>query len=171
MKKGKAQYMNSRSKLPGLLLPPLPDSPPLLFSFDAEIRELVIAKLINSGHRALRGIDQRLQALGLVLPQAPIMAILEAEGEQSQVALTKTSLINRSSMVMFIDELEAQKLVKRKSDPDDRRINLVSLTAKGKEVNEQIKAGYRLVETDVLAGLNQEERLTLLRLLNKLLTT
>jgi DNA-binding MarR family transcriptional regulator len=58
-----------------------------------------------------------------------------ADGEPpSQLEAAQRLSIDRTSMVALIDVLEAQGLVERNPDPDDRRRNIVALTAVGRRI-------------------------------------
>src|SRR5438309_5991201 len=72
------------------------------------------------------------------------------------------------SISVAVDRLVKKGLVSRKGHPDDRRVRQVELTAKGRAL---IARGFQehsaAMETSVRV-LSKNERLTLLRLLNKL---
>jgi DNA-binding MarR family transcriptional regulator len=75
--------------------------------------------------------------------------------------------IDRSTMVLLIDELEAAGLAKRRPHPKDRRAREVAITPKGRRVLEQGRRMARQVEDEVLGGLNANERRELLELLRR----
>jgi len=67
-----------------------------------------------------------------------------------------------------IDQAEHAGLVVRKSDPDDRRAQLITLTEKGSRVFDEV-APYTnaVLEHTIYASLEEEEVQTLIRLLRK----
>ena len=58
----------------------------------------------------------------------------------------------------MLDELEEQKLVERKRDPDDRRRHLVRITADGKRTLAKLRALAKRLEDEFLAPLDAEQR-------------
>ena len=74
-------------------------------------------------------------------------------------------------MVKFLDGLEEEGLVKRKIDPSDRRAKLISLTAKGRRVQEKIAKIHQDVENEIFKDLTPGERETLTILMPRVLTS
>jgi DNA-binding MarR family transcriptional regulator len=79
--------------------------------------------------------------------------------------------IDRSTMVVLIDELEAKGLAKRRSRPADRRAREVAITPKGQQLLRQGRQMATQVEDEVLRGLSSTERRQLLKLLRQTLNT
>ena len=73
--------------------------------------------------------------------------------------------IDRSTMVVLIDELEAKRLAKRRPHPSDRRAREVAITAKGRQVLRRARDIALQVEGEVLRGLTITERTELVALL------
>jgi DNA-binding MarR family transcriptional regulator len=73
----------------------------------------------------------------------------------SEVAAT--FLIPKPRMTFLIDQMEKAGLIKRKIDPQDRRITNVTLTARGKSVFQQCDECVKNNFRDILAGLADEE--------------
>jgi DNA-binding MarR family transcriptional regulator len=77
-------------------------------------------------------------------------------------------LIDPSSMVAVVDELEELGYAERRPHPGDRRKHAVHLTADGKRTLERARAvGVKLAK-DILAPLDSGEVATLTLLLRKL---
>ncbi|GAB3698084.1 MarR family winged helix-turn-helix transcriptional regulator [Nocardiopsis oceani] len=76
----------------------------------------------------------------------------------TQAALAERLLIDRSVMTYLIDDLEKADLVRRRSDPDDRRVRRVCATEHGHEVLERTGAVVGHVEERVLGGLDPDTR-------------
>ena len=68
------------------------------------------------------------------------------------------SMLNRWIEGGLLDELEEQALVERKRDPDDRRRQLVRITADGKRVLAKLRALSKRLEDEFLAPLDAEQR-------------
>ena len=61
-----------------------------------------------------------------------MLAALAEFGPDSQAALGRRSGIDRSDMVALMSDLVAADLVERRPDEDDRRRNVVTITAAGR---------------------------------------
>jgi MarR family transcriptional regulator, organic hydroperoxide resistance regulator len=63
--------------------------------------------------------------------QPMVIKIIGMEGEVMPSAIGKYTGMEKSSLTRMVDDLEKKGIVYRKTDPDDRRKVLVSLTEKG----------------------------------------
>ena len=76
--------------------------------------------------------------------------------------------LTTGSITSAIDRLEEKGLVLRKNHPDDRRIRVVELTAKGRRLIEKAYAQHQLDMEEAVRGLSREERAILVDLLKRL---
>ena len=120
------------------------------------------------GREARRRFTRVLGAWGLHPPHYGVLLLLEAVGRASQQHLARTLATDRANMVALLDALEQRGFVERRADPLDRRRNAVELTAVGREVLRRMRRAREEVDDAFLAGLDDEERETLRRLLVKL---
>lgn len=65
--------------------------------------------------------------------QPMVIKIIGMEGEMMPSTIGKYTGMEKSSLTRMVDDLEKKGIVSRKTDPDDRRKVLVSLTEKGLE--------------------------------------
>src|SRR5206468_1199571 len=94
----------------------------------------IMGFLLNRPAFQLHDITRNaLRPLGLIPPDLGILSILDSSGPQSQRVLGDRLKIDRTTMVGRIDELEEHGLVKRESDPKDRRVYLITLRPAGKK--------------------------------------
>ena len=98
-----------------------------------------------------------------------LLATLEEFGPASQAALGRRNGIHLSDMVAAVNELEAGGYVERSPDPADRRRNVITVTAAGRERATQLDHSVRAVQQELLEPLDDEERSELSALLRKLL--
>jgi DNA-binding MarR family transcriptional regulator len=91
---------------------------------------------------------------GISVPQAP-------------AELAEKAGVARATMTGLIDTLERDGLVTRRHDSGDRRMMLIHLTPKGQSALESILPGHFKQMAAQMAALNEHERRTLVRLLNK----
>lgn len=99
-----------------------------------------------------------------------ILAALDEFGVASQAELGRRCNMDRSDVVAAINELAEQGFVERTPDPDDRRRNIVTLTAAGDGQLRRMDRALDKVQDDLLGPLPAEDRQTLTRLLARLLT-
>jgi MarR family transcriptional regulator, lower aerobic nicotinate degradation pathway regulator len=97
--------------------------------------------------------------------QLAALATLDAFGAVSQAELCRRTNIDRSDMNAVVNALEADGIVTRVLDPDDRRQNIVELTKTGKTRFKRLKANLSKAEDRALAPLAPADRQELLRLL------
>ena len=112
-----------------------------------------------------RVVNEALAAEGTHRYQLAALATLDAFGAVSQAELCRRTNIDRSDMNAVVNALEAEGIVTRISDPDDRRQNIVEMTETGKARFERLKAGLAEAEDRALAPLAPADRRELLRLL------
>jgi DNA-binding MarR family transcriptional regulator len=121
-----------------------------------------------NGQRTAHGFTEALKPLGLRPPHFGLMTLIQAHPGATQQQLVTRSLIDPSSMVAIIDELEEFGLAERRRHASDRRKHAVHLTAKGERTLGQARGVAATYAEELLAPLDAQERETLRRLLRKL---
>jgi DNA-binding MarR family transcriptional regulator len=104
-----------------------------------------------------RSVDEY-ERFGLSPYHHAILALLEGSAPETQAEIADALGYDRGTLVGLLDELEEQKLVERKRDPDDRRRHLVRITAEGKRTLAKLRALARRLEDEFLAPLDAEQR-------------
>jgi len=90
-------------------------------------------------------------------------------GPRTPAELADAAGVTRATMTGLIDTLERDKFVHRQPDTNDRRMMSVQLTDRGREfINQLIPAHFRMMAA-LMEPLTEEERKTLVSLLNKVL--
>ena len=109
-----------------------------------------------------------LAGVGLTARQVGILTLVAERGPMTQTALGRELQIDRSTMVMLIDDLESHGHVERRRHPQDRRAFLIRPTTGGRAA--QVAAVRILDEQQetFLGPLDPEERETLGDLLNRI---
>jgi DNA-binding MarR family transcriptional regulator len=97
-----------------------------------------------------------------------ILLALAEGGPASQSALGQRLGIDRTTMVMAVDELEQLGYLARKPDPGDRRANRVELTGRGRGRLVRATGAVSAAEDRLLADLSPAEVQTLRGLLARL---
>ena len=121
-----------------------------------------------NGRRTAAGFAEVLEQLGLRPPAFGVLTLIDSQPGLTQTELVAGSLIDPSSMVAVLDELETGGLAERRPHPSDRRKHAVHLTAKGKRTLARARELAADFAEQLLAPLDEDERETLRLLLRKL---
>jgi len=97
-----------------------------------------------------------------------LMILVKHETGMHQKELAEEMKIRPSSLSELIDKLEADRYVERNADPLDRRSTLITLTEKGKARAFEAEDIRQNMAEERFAVLNEEEKQTLLTLLEKI---
>lgn len=98
-----------------------------------------------------------------------LLASLEQFGASNQTQLGERSGLDRSDIVRWVDDLAERGLVARERDPDDRRRNVVTVTASGRRLLGKLDTELRSAQDRLLSPLTAGERTQLTRLLQRAL--
>lgn len=135
-----------------------------------------VQKVISAVHRLSRRLnkwyDEQLGELGVSAGEWAVLSELaRCEGESltpSQLAIAAN--VAPSSMTHRLDRLVSRDLIRRTADPNNRTRVLVQLTDRGWQLFGEAIKGSNLVESDVMAGLDDEQVKNLAALLNQMIT-
>ncbi|MGW1747709.1 MarR family winged helix-turn-helix transcriptional regulator [Streptomyces sp. NPDC002092] len=125
----------------GLSTPGEPRSPAEL---DREAEELTLAVMAAS--RLLVAISARALTCtddSLTLPQLRALVVLDSCGPVKLAALAATLGVNPSTALRMVERLESVGLTDRRSNPDNRREVILSLTPAGRDLVERVLAHRR----------------------------
>jgi len=86
-------------------------------------------------------------------------------------ALADAALLTKQSMGYLVDDLEAHGYVERAPDPADRRAKVVRLTARGRRLDDTVRAVILKIEADWSTRLGPENYQQLTQLLRALIAT
>ena len=121
-----------------------------------------------AGRRTAAGFAEALEAVELRPPHFGVLTLIDSHPGLTQSELVSGSLIDPSSMVAVIDELEGKGLAERRPHESDRRKHAVHLTASGRRKLARARSIATDYAEDLLGPLSEEERSTLQILLRKL---
>jgi MarR family transcriptional regulator, transcriptional regulator for hemolysin len=97
--------------------------------------------------------DQRARAQGMTRAQMIILARLERQPDISQNELAAAAEVAPMTIARLIDRLEETGLVKRRSDPDDRRAWRLRLTPAAAPILREIKRARAELHNDMTHGI------------------
>ena len=105
---------------------------------------------------------------GLTISQFAVLEVLYHKGDLRVSEILDKILATGGNMTVVIDNLEKDDLVQRCSDPNDRRVNLISITDKGRNLINEIFPIHLENINDIFSSLTIEEKKMLISLLKKL---
>jgi MarR family transcriptional regulator, transcriptional regulator for hemolysin len=108
-----------------------------------------------------------LESLG-VSPRAHGVLRAAMSGDHTQTELAKMVGLDKTTMVVTLDELEAAGLAERRPSSIDRRARVIAVTPAGKKKVREAEAIAERVRQDVLSVLPDDERQVFLDALTKL---
>lgn len=136
---------------------PEEESHPLLF------------RLLHTAHVLAERLEAGLRDVGLSRAKLEVLRQLVHAGEPMPLrALAEGQRCVPSNMTTLIDRLEAEGLVRRLPDPNDRRSVLAELSDQGRDRAEQGTRISRQVQDQFEASLPEAQRRALLQVLSTL---
>lgn len=108
------------------------------------------------------------ERFGLAVTEWRAMAILGRYPGASGMDITERTAMDKVAVSRAVNSLIDRSLVQREFDRSDRRRSILTLTASGQEVYDQIAPLALRLEASLLASLDEGERELLWRLLDKL---
>lgn len=135
----------------------------------APLRRLPSWLVSQAALLAQRTVSDRLGAVGGHRREFSLLTALDESGPDSQAALSRRCGIDRSDMVALVNDLARGGLVERRPDEIDRRRNVVSLTAAGRERLQALREVIAAAQDELLAPLSASERERLVALLTTVL--
>lgn len=114
--------------------------------------------LMATSRSIRRAYDVRLEAIGLNLSEACLLAYVVENGPLTQTQVAERLGMGRAVAGTIVDKLSAESLLVRLADPDDRRVWLLSSTPGGVELADRISDVDHVLRADLRAGLSRAER-------------
>jgi DNA-binding MarR family transcriptional regulator len=129
----------------------------------------LLLSFLSAAHTVQDRLEQALAAVGLSTAKFAVLSQLEKAGEPLTLrALAIGQGCVPSNITQLVDRLEADGLVRRVADPEDRRSIRAALTSLGQQ---RAAAGSKTVERmqeEFVTGLPPADRAALRRLLGSL---
>ena len=110
-----------------------------------------------------------LEGLG-ISPRAHAVLTAAMTGDHTQIELARTVGLDKTTMVVTLDELEAAGLAERRPSPHDRRARVIVVTKAGERKVREAEDIVQRINADVLAALPVRERKAFLDGLTRLVT-
>jgi MarR family 2-MHQ and catechol resistance regulon transcriptional repressor len=139
--------------------------------FDNPAHEALL-NIYYTASRTRKKAGEFFRLQGLTDVQFNVLSLLKHQsgenGGLTQVELSRMMLVNRANITTLIDRMEKADLVARKPVPDDRRYNIIELTAHGVEMYHKVSGVYKKKITEIMNVLGDEELTNLINTLEKI---
>lgn len=119
-------------------------------------------------HRMFRAVNDEMNGCGLSMARTKVLTLLDGQGPTRQSVLAADLGLAPHSITDIVDSLERLGLAERRPDASDRRAKLVAITDAGRGCLAVAHATRDRLLTQIFGALSQEDRSTLLRLLDAL---
>ena len=120
---------------------------------------------MTAGRAVRNAYDARFKHLELNMTEGALLTTIRRFGPLTQRELAELLYIGRAAAGQFVDRLESRGLVQRETDPDDRRVWIVSTTTQGQALSVEAYDIWFKTGVDLLAGLTDAQRDRMIKLL------
>jgi DNA-binding MarR family transcriptional regulator len=133
-------------------------------SADGAARVAAVADRLHSASiHLLRRVRRQDDESGVTAPHLSALSVLVFGGARTLGELAAAEQVTPPSMTRIVRNLEADGLVERETDPDDRRVARVRATEKGREILQAARTRRIADLTGRLAALDDADLATLER--------
>ena len=123
--------------------------------------------LNQAGYALTSRLSAALEELGISVRIYCALA-KAAEGEYTQGQLAELAWMDKTTMVVTLDEMEARGLAERRHAPGDRRVRVIAVTAQGRRVLGKADRIVQDLYDELLADVAPPQRETFLDVLQQL---
>ncbi|GAB4514541.1 MAG: hypothetical protein OHK0046_16800 [Anaerolineae bacterium] len=143
------------------------------FHFEhASLEEKLVEMILVAGRQSMIRLDAALQEVNLSGPKMWALHQLVRTAEPMPITdLARCMRSGKSNITQLMDRLEAENLVRRVPNPDDRRSVLVEITEEGRERFEAGEALHREAAQEIMAALPLDDREQMAFYLEKFIRT
>jgi DNA-binding MarR family transcriptional regulator len=121
--------------------------------------------LAQLGRAVTRQYRCALSPIGLKPRETQALLRLRDGDAMSQQALGAGLDIDASNLVALLNDLEADGLISRRRDPEDRRRHVVEISKRGTKLLGEVERAAAEVEDEFFAALDEDQRVALQELL------
>lgn len=123
--------------------------------------------LSQASHTLKTELTAALEDLG-VSPRVHHVLMAALSGPHTQIELAKIVGLDKTTMVVTLDEMEAAGLAMRQPSSQDRRVRVIAVTKAGERKVREAEDIMERIHADVLSVLPEGERETFVAALNRL---
>ena len=123
--------------------------------------------LSRASHTLATRLTAAMEEVGLS-PRGRCVLAAAKGGEFTQIELARAIGLDKTTMVVTLDELEAEGLAERRPSSKDRRARVIAVTKAGEKRLREAERRAEQVQQEILGGLPERERKLLLEALGTL---
>jgi len=128
--------------------------------------EIAVLGILRTASLVLGAVSRHLSRFGLSESAFNVLTLLAGRPEGlTQTELSRYLIVSRANVTGLVDRLAQKNLVARHDDPRDRRVSIVTLTAAGRDLLDEVLPGHYRFLNGLLAGLGDREWRDLTRIL------
>jgi DNA-binding MarR family transcriptional regulator len=134
----------------------------------------VVGRVLRLSRFFERALAVTFHRFGINGGEFDVLATLRRCGGETGLAASQLAdrcMLSTAAMTNRLDRLEAMNLIERRSQPGDRRVVLVTLTSKGRELIDEAFTAHAENQDRTVAVFSAEERDLLAALLRRALLT
>ena len=117
--------------------------------------------LSQASHALALEMTSRLEDIG-IYPRGYCVLQTALQGEQTQSEIAKIAGLDKTTMVVTVDELEKAGFAERVPSPADRRARIVRVTGAGEEKVAEAESIVSALQEEILGQLPGDERAALM---------
>jgi DNA-binding MarR family transcriptional regulator len=136
--------------------------PPLTLSEFADKLSEVMPAIFRE---YMRSTPQTVRSSGITPPQFMILSSLDKNGESRMTDLARALGVSTAAVTGIVDRLVRDGCIVRRSDPKDRRIVKVGLTAKATRMVKEMMEHRKKLTMRIFGMISQREREEYLKIL------
>src|SRR5665811_1063104 len=121
-----------------------------------DLKRQLVAQLVESSRLLRNYIDHRAKTRGTTRAQWIVLFRLRQQEGLSQVDLADVLELQPISLVRLLDRLVEHGLLERRHDPKDRRANRLFLTARGRQLVDDLDSERDAIAINVLQDIPTE---------------
>jgi DNA-binding MarR family transcriptional regulator len=115
--------------------------------------EISISRLFRTSIRLQTAFDRCFSRFGMTAQEAAVLVHCAEEGETSAGKLAKAMGRDKGKITRFVDRLEANGLLTRRSDPRDHRLLIIKATSRGRRVAPHLTLRFEEVRSQFFQGI------------------
>lgn len=117
-----------------------------------------------------KGIDKALMEYDLTTSQSRVLFFVHFRGvdKTSMKDIEEHLKVTHPTVIGIVKRLEEKGFVTTSSDPEDRRVKLVTITQKTMKMIKKLDQGRRKMDEKLLKGFTEQETKELRRMLSKI---
>jgi len=125
--------------------------------------------LAHTSHVLATQMSVAMASIGIT-PRAYCVLFHALQAERTQIQLAEIADLDKTTMVVTVDELERAGLAERRPSGTDRRARIIAVTDEGAKVARRSQQIVDRVHREALGVLSERDRAVLVRAMNRMLT-